>query len=84
MTATTVFLTDQGFVECPRWHAGQLLRKEADGQARGAFACVLGGLERRTLLITAANWFGMEGMAEMAGTGQLLTVPVSVPGAGWP
>jgi sugar lactone lactonase YvrE len=51
---------------------------------RGAFACMLGGTDRRTLLIVSAKWFGMDGMAEMAGTGQLITVPVSVPGTGWP
>lgn len=51
---------------------------------RGAFACMLGGLSRQTLLITAAKWYGMEGMAEMAGTGQVLTAAAPVAGAGWP
>ncbi|GLQ46181.1 gluconolactonase [Dyella lipolytica] len=51
---------------------------------RGAFACMLGGPTRQTLYITAANWFGMARMGEMQGSGQVLSVPVPVPGAGWP
>jgi sugar lactone lactonase YvrE len=51
---------------------------------RGAFACMLGGPSRQTLMITAAQWFGMDRMGEMAGTGQILTVPAPHPGAGWP
>jgi sugar lactone lactonase YvrE len=51
---------------------------------RGAFACILGGPERRTLYITAARWFGMDRMGEMGGTGQVLAVPVPASGAGWP
>jgi sugar lactone lactonase YvrE len=58
-----------------------LQRVELD---RGAFACMLGGAERRTLYIAAAEWFGMERMAEMAGSGQILRVDVRVAGAGWP
>lgn len=52
---------------------------------RGAFACVLGGSDGRTLFITAARWQGMTD-AELVtpGSGQVLTVPVEVPGAGWP
>jgi sugar lactone lactonase YvrE len=51
---------------------------------RGGFACMLGGPSRQTLLITAAKWFGMDRMAEMAGTGQVLSTEVSIGGAGWP
>lgn len=52
---------------------------------RGGFACVLGGPDRTTLCITAAEWQGMTA-AEMVtpGSGQVLTVEVDVPGAGWP
>lgn len=52
---------------------------------RGAFACMLGGTDRRTLFITAAQWRGMTGgqMVE-PGSGQLLATEVEVPGAGWP
>ncbi|HWF75931.1 MAG TPA: SMP-30/gluconolactonase/LRE family protein [Caulobacteraceae bacterium] len=51
---------------------------------RGAFACMLGGPDRRTLYVTAARWFGMDRMAEMAGTGQVLSVAAPHPGAGCP
>ena len=51
---------------------------------RGAFACMLGGPDRKTLLIAAARWFGMDRMDEMAGTGQLLAATVDIPGVGWP
>ncbi|MER6417963.1 SMP-30/gluconolactonase/LRE family protein [Streptomyces sp. NPDC001137] len=52
---------------------------------RGAFACVLGGRDRRTLFITAAHWQGMTETEIVApGTGQVLAVPVEVPGAGRP
>jgi sugar lactone lactonase YvrE len=51
---------------------------------RGAFACMLGGPSRQTLYITAARWFGMQRMDEMVGTGQVLSVPVSARGVGWP
>ena len=50
---------------------------------RGAFACALGGGDRRTLFITAADWGGVAGLSG-GPTGQLLAVTVSVPGAGRP
>ncbi|WP_084959526.1 SMP-30/gluconolactonase/LRE family protein [Thermoactinospora rubra] len=50
---------------------------------RGAFACVLGGEDRSTLFITAAEWVGPPVMVP-PGTGQVLAVQVSVPGAGRP
>jgi sugar lactone lactonase YvrE len=52
---------------------------------RGGFACALGGPEKRTLFITAAEWRGMT-EAEMVAprSGQVLTTEVDVPGAGWP
>ncbi|MFC1420522.1 SMP-30/gluconolactonase/LRE family protein [Streptacidiphilus cavernicola] len=53
------------------------------GFDRGAFACVLGGPDRRTLFVTAAEWGGPAAMVP-AGTGRLLAVPVDVPGAGRP
>ena len=53
---------------------------------RGCFACMLGGHDRKTLFIVAAEWRGMEKIAEVARarTGQLLTVETPVPGTGWP
>jgi sugar lactone lactonase YvrE len=50
---------------------------------RGCFACTLGGADGITLFIAAAQWRGMSEMVP-PGTGQVLTVSVDVPGAGWP
>lgn len=51
---------------------------------RGCFACMLGGTDRTTLFIVAAEWpaAGQPGNAER--TGQLCSVPVTAAGAGWP
>ncbi|TPN50500.1 SMP-30/gluconolactonase/LRE family protein [Mesorhizobium sp. B1-1-4] len=51
---------------------------------RGCFACMLGGVDGRTLFITAAEWRGFDHMTSDARTGQVLGVAVSSPGAGWP
>jgi len=51
---------------------------------RGCFACMLGGVGRRTLFMVANEWRGMESTAEEARTGQVLTAPAPAPGAGWP
>lgn len=49
---------------------------------RGCFACMLGGADKRTLFLMAAEF--PAGMAEGARTGQVLTAPAPTPGAGWP
>jgi sugar lactone lactonase YvrE len=51
---------------------------------RGCFACMLGGADDRTLFIIANEWGGPESMESGARKGQVLTVEVLVPGAGWP
>jgi sugar lactone lactonase YvrE len=52
---------------------------------RGAFACALGGPEGRTLVITAAQWRGMDSPGFVTpGSGQVQVCEVTVPGAGWP
>jgi len=53
---------------------------------RGAFACLLGGAERRTLFILAAEWAGFEQVPELLGrrTGQVLAIDARVAGVGWP
>ncbi|MFI5272719.1 MAG: SMP-30/gluconolactonase/LRE family protein [Ktedonobacterales bacterium] len=52
---------------------------------RGCFACMLGGRDKNTLFMMAAEWRGPTSM--MTGgerTGQVLTVDAPAPGAGWP
>lgn len=51
---------------------------------RGCFACMLGGSDRKTLFILAAEWHGFEKMMEGMGTGQLLIVKAPAAGVGWP
>jgi sugar lactone lactonase YvrE len=52
---------------------------------RGGFACALGGADRTTLFIVAAQWSGMtKGQMVPPGSGQVLAIDVEVPGAGWP
>jgi len=51
---------------------------------RGGFACVLGGPDRRTLFVTAAQWRPDLPELVPAGSGQVCATPVAVPGAGWP
>jgi sugar lactone lactonase YvrE len=51
---------------------------------RGCFACMLGGVDRRTLFMMAVEWRGPEKMANGARTGQALTVEAPALGVGWP
>jgi sugar lactone lactonase YvrE len=53
---------------------------------RGCFACMLGGPDRRTLFVMAAEWGGMQGISAEARAGQVLTSPspAPAPGVGWP
>lgn len=53
---------------------------------RGCFACMLGGINRQTLYIVAAEWLGFARMAEALGarSGVLLAVDVFVERAGRP
>lgn len=53
---------------------------------RSCFACMLGGVGKRTLFLIATEWRGMEHVAAVAQarTGQVLCTEVAVPGVGWP
>lgn len=51
---------------------------------RGCFACMLGGADKRTLFMMAAEFSTAGNMAGAARTGQVLTVEAPAPGAGWP
>jgi|SRR5215210_6247914 len=51
---------------------------------RGCFACMLGGADRRTLFMMAAEWRGPESLADGARMGQILTVRAPAAGVGWP
>jgi sugar lactone lactonase YvrE len=53
---------------------------------RAPFACALGGDDRKTLFILAAQFRGVEHLDELfrSRTGQVLTAPAPAPGVGWP
>jgi len=51
---------------------------------RGCFACMLGGADKRTLFVMAAEWRGPANMVDAARTGQVLTVKAPAAGVGWP
>jgi len=51
---------------------------------RGCFACMLGGVNKRTLFLMAADWSDPASMAGGARTGQVLTLEAPAPGVGWP
>ena len=70
---------------------GQVLQRVGLRENRAPFALMLGGLDRRTLFICTAEWRPADGhvanldrLANGPRTGQILTLPVSVPGAGRP
>ena len=61
---------------------GEVLQKiELD---RGCFACVLGGVDRKTLYIVAREWRGTASARAAEPTGQVLAVTAPERGAGWP
>ena len=51
---------------------------------RGCFACMLGGVDGKTLFLVANDWRGPSKMLDAVRAGQVLTVEVPAPGAGWP
>lgn len=51
---------------------------------RGCFACMLGGIDGRTLFIVAAQWRGFEHMMSDARTGVVIAVETGSARAGWP
>jgi hypothetical protein len=50
----------------------------------GCFACMLGGVDGKTLFMVVREWRGLESTADRSRTGQVLMVPASAPRAGWP
>jgi len=70
---------------------GKILQRAELPENRAPFALMLGGPDRRTLFILTAEWRPAEGHVANLGrlangprTGEILTLPVSVPGAGRP
>lgn len=81
--ANAVWYADTPNKRCVRVReGGEVL--QAINVDRGCFACMLGGTDKRTLFIMAAEWRGFENMMAGLGTGQVLTVEAPAPGVGWP
>ena len=77
-----VWAADPRANECFRVLEGGLVTHRVATGDRGSFACVLGGDDRRMLLICTAKESGA-GAAE-ARSGRIEVTPVNVPGAGLP
>ena len=69
---------------------GGILQQVELPDNRAPFALMLGGPDRRTLFILTVEWHPADGFANLdrladgPRTGQILTLPVRVPGAGRP
>jgi sugar lactone lactonase YvrE len=70
---------------------GEVLQRVELPENRASFALMLGGPDRRTLFILTAEWRPNDGpvanldrLANGPRTGQILTLPVTVPGSGRP
>jgi sugar lactone lactonase YvrE len=81
------------WVQTPDTPEGAIVRIREGGEVlhriehdRTIFATMLGGPDRTTLFLLAAQWRGTEHVDEAitARTGQVLATEVPVPGAGWP
>ncbi len=66
---------------CVREGGEVLQRVDVD---RGAFACMLGGGDGKSLFIAAAQWKGMDAIGDGSRTGQVLVAQVDIPHAGLP
>lgn len=81
---TAVWYADVPNKRCVRVAEGGAVQQTIELD-RGGFACALGGHDRRTLFIVAAEWRGMtEADMVTPGSGQVFTTEVDVPGDGWP
>jgi len=76
---------DVGHARCVRVREGGEVLAAVD-VGRGAFACMLGGPDGRTLFVLAAEWRGFEQVKQAIAdrTGQVLVVDAPAPRAGWP
>jgi sugar lactone lactonase YvrE len=80
-----------GFTVARVAEGGKILQSVELPENRAPFALMLGGPERRTLFILTAEWRMADGhaanldrLANGPRTGQILALPVEVPGAGRP
>jgi sugar lactone lactonase YvrE len=79
-----VWYADVPHRRCVRVREGGEVLQTVDVD-RACFACMLGGADKKTLFILAAEWpQALESTDEEKRTGRLLTAAGPAPGAGWP
>jgi sugar lactone lactonase YvrE len=86
-----VWVQTGGFSVVRIAEGGKVLQRVELAENRAPFALMLGGPDRRTLFICTAEWHmtdsapaNLERLATGPRTGEILTLPVEVPGAGRP
>jgi sugar lactone lactonase YvrE len=86
-----VWVGTAGFSVARVAEGGEVLQRVELGENRAPFALMLGGADRRTLFVMTAEWRAADGhvanldrLANGPRTGEILTLQVSVPGAGRP
>jgi sugar lactone lactonase YvrE len=86
-----VWVSTGGFSVVRVAEGGEVLQHVELGENRAPFAVMLGGPGRRTLFICTAEWHqadpvaaNLERLATGPGTGEILALPVEVPGTGRP
>ena len=87
----TIWVSTGGSAIARVAEGGEVLQRVELGDDRAPFALALGGPDRRTLFILTAEWRLADSVADNLGrltggprTGELLALPVAVPGAGRP
>ena len=85
-----VWVSSGGFGVVRVASGGEILQRIELAENRAPFALILGGPDRRTLFILTVEWYITDGapaniqrLVSGPRTGEILAVPVSVPGA-WP
>lgn len=78
-----VWYGDVGNQRCVRVREGGEVLQTIDVD-RGCFACMLGGVDGRTLFMVVREWGGVDGADAGARTGRILTAPAPAPHVGWP
>jgi sugar lactone lactonase YvrE len=90
-TEGAVWVGTAGFSVVRVAEGGEVLQRVELPENRAPFALMLGGPDRRTLFIMTVEWRPADGhvanldrLANGPRTGEILTLPVSVPGSGRP
>jgi sugar lactone lactonase YvrE len=86
-----VWVSTAGFSVARIAEGGEVVQRVELAENRAPFALMLGGPDRRTLFICTAEWHKADGhvanlerLATGPRTGEILTLPVEVPGTGRP